>query len=56
MEDARGLETVLKQAVEAVKEGRGAVVEAVLEDDVDVKKAEGLVREVALRERQAGNS
>ena len=56
VEDASGLESVLKQAVEAVKEGRGAVVEAILDDDVDVKNAEGLVREVALREREAESS
>ena len=54
MEDARYLKSVLVRAVEAVKEeGRGAVVELVLDDDDDVKNAEGLVKEVALREREA---
>ena len=36
-ETIQELKSVLKQAVEAVKEGRGGVVEAVLEDD-DVGK------------------
>ena len=50
--DARGLEKVLAEAVEAVKRGRGAVVEAVLAHD-DLENGKGVVREVALREMDA---
>ena len=49
-DNAQELKAVLAQAVDAVKEGRGAVVEAVLEDDDHVKR---VVEEVALREREA---
>ena len=56
VDNAHGLKAVLAQAVEAVKEGRGAVVEALLEDDADVKNAEGLVKEVARQESEAEGS
>ena len=51
-ENGQELKALLAQAVEAVKEGRGAVVEAVL-DDEDVESVEGVVKEVALREKEA---
>ena len=38
VENAHGLKNMLAQAVEAVKEGRGAVMGVLLEDDEDVKK------------------
>ena len=56
MDNAHGLKAVLAQAVEAVKEGRGAVVEVLLKDDEDVKNIEGLVKEVALQESEAEGS
>lgn len=51
-DNAQKLEAVLAKAIEAVREGRGAVVEAILEDD-SVKDVKGLVKEVAQQEKEA---
>ena len=49
VENSQELKAILEQAVEAVKKGRGAVVEAVLDDD-DVKSVGDVVKEVAQQE------
>ena len=51
-EDIQELKSILAQAVEAVKEGRGAVVEAILNDE-DVKNVNSVGEELVKQEMKA---